>query len=289
MIDQSTADYCADTIRRHDNDRYLISLFAPAARRPALWALYAFNLEVARTRETVSEPALGDIRLQWWRDALDAAAAGQAPQAPVAQALEALLAEHPLDRAALGGLIDARERDLDDEPPPDMAALETYAEASGGALAVLTLAVLGGGGDAAQRSAHHAGTAYALAGLLRALPALARSGRIVLPAAVLAEAGLAPGQVSDRARQAKETGIGGRLAPAVRGVADTARRHLEAARRERGAVPAAARSALLPAALAAHDLARLARCGYDPFDGRLARRGVGRPLTVARAAMLRRY
>jgi len=65
------ASYCAQLLRRQDADRYLTALFAPGDRREALFALYAFNLEVARAREVVSEPFMGLIRLQWWRDALD--------------------------------------------------------------------------------------------------------------------------------------------------------------------------------------------------------------------------
>jgi phytoene synthase len=57
----------AELVRRHDRDRYMTALFAPAARREALFALYAFNYEIARVREAVTQPTLGQIRLQWWR------------------------------------------------------------------------------------------------------------------------------------------------------------------------------------------------------------------------------
>jgi NADH dehydrogenase [ubiquinone] 1 alpha subcomplex assembly factor 6 len=63
--------YCAQQLRRLDPDRYLTALFAPDRRREGLFALYAFNLEVARAREAVREPMMGLIRLQWWRDALE--------------------------------------------------------------------------------------------------------------------------------------------------------------------------------------------------------------------------
>ena len=60
-------------IRRHDRDRFQTALFAPAARREALFALYAFNYEIARVREVVTEPMLGRIRLEWWRENIAAA------------------------------------------------------------------------------------------------------------------------------------------------------------------------------------------------------------------------
>ena len=62
-----------ELVRRHDRDRYQTALFAPADRREALFALYAFNYEIARVRESVTQPMLGQIRLQWWREVIDAA------------------------------------------------------------------------------------------------------------------------------------------------------------------------------------------------------------------------
>jgi len=68
----------ADALRRHDRDRYLSALFVPADRRGAAIALYVFNHEIAKTREVVTEPLLGQIRLQWWREAIGEAYAGGA-------------------------------------------------------------------------------------------------------------------------------------------------------------------------------------------------------------------
>src|SRR5205085_10532913 len=70
----------AALVRQHDRDRYQTALFAPAERREALLALYAFNYEIARVREIVSEPMLGQIRLHWLREVLDAAYAGSTPR-----------------------------------------------------------------------------------------------------------------------------------------------------------------------------------------------------------------
>ena len=62
-------------MRKHDPDRYFSALFAPADRRPFLFALYAFNHELAHVGESVREPMIGEIRLQWWRETLDGARA----------------------------------------------------------------------------------------------------------------------------------------------------------------------------------------------------------------------
>jgi len=134
----------AEMVRRHDHDRFQTGLFAPARKRNALFALYAFNYEIARVRETVTEPMLGQIRLQWWREVVETAYAGTAPrQHVVAIALTEAIREFALTRSELDRLIDSRERDLDPAPPPTLAALEDYAEGSSAPLAILALEVLG--------------------------------------------------------------------------------------------------------------------------------------------------
>src|SRR5512143_2738782 len=87
MMSASAVAYCAEQVRRYDIDRFLCTLFAPPAEREALWSIYAFNLELARIRESVSQPLLGHIRLRWWMDTLDAVCDGRPPNHPVALAL----------------------------------------------------------------------------------------------------------------------------------------------------------------------------------------------------------
>src|SRR5437870_4187177 len=115
----------AALVRRHDRDRYQTALFAPADRREALFALYAFNYEIARVRELVSQPMLGQIRLQWWREAVAAAFAAAPPrQHEVAGPLAAVIADHRLARSHFDRMIDTRERDLAEEPPATLAHLK---------------------------------------------------------------------------------------------------------------------------------------------------------------------
>ena len=118
--------YCAAEVRRADYDRFLAALFAPAPAREGLFALYAFNHEVAKVRETVSEPMLGQIRLQWWREAIDGLYAGKARAHPVVEALarDARVREGGLSRAHFDRLIDAREFDLAGRAPATLAELE---------------------------------------------------------------------------------------------------------------------------------------------------------------------
>ena len=116
-----------ELVRRADPDRYFSALFAPADKRPLLLALYAFNVEIARVRELVSEPVIGQIRLQWWRDAIAEFAEGKVRSHPVAEALARALQARPIQAAHFERLLVAREFDLLDTPPADLAALEEYA------------------------------------------------------------------------------------------------------------------------------------------------------------------
>src|SRR5690348_18403283 len=113
--DAASGSSLAALVRDSDRDRYQTALFAPAGRREALLALYAFNYEIARVRETVTTPMLGQIRLQWWREVLDAAYAGAPPrQHPVVLPLSAAIRAFGLARRPFDRLIDTRERDLAD-------------------------------------------------------------------------------------------------------------------------------------------------------------------------------
>ena len=280
----------AAMVRRHDPDRYKTALFARSDRREALFTLYAFNYEVARVRESVTTPMLGQIRLQWWREVVDMAYAEAPPRTHlVAAPLTAAIRDFGLTRERFDRLIDAREADLADEPPATQAVLEAYAEATSSNVIRLALEILGNrpdvdrrlpAGDAAEAAAFHVGIAYALAGLLRAMPFHARSGRCYIAAEIAAASGLDP---VDYAEQ--------RASPAVRqaaaAIGAAAAGHLQAARRYRTGIPRALLPALLPAIVAERALARLRKAGWNPFDPRV---GTPEPLLTWRlaGALLRR-
>ena len=258
-----------ELVQRHDRDRYQTALFAPADRREALFALYAFNYEIARVRESVTEPMLGQIRLQWWREVIEAAYAGEAPRRhEVALPLTAAIREFGLSRSHFDRMIDAREVDLSDGPPADMAALAEYADGTSAELIRLAVGVLEperrhSAGPAVADATAHVGIAYALAGLLRAMPFHATTGRSYIPADLASEAGLHLRDYSDLRPTAG-------LQRAVSRIANTAESHLVSSRQLRAEVPRGALPALLPAVIADRTLVRLQRAGWNPFDPRLA-------------------
>ena len=249
-------------MRRHDRDRYQTALFAPAARREALFALYAFNYEIARVRESVTQPMLGQIRLQWWRENIAAAfEGGPIRHHPVAMALTTVIRGLRLSRDHFDRLIDGRETDLADEPPATLAALEDYAEATSARLVYLALEVLGMHDPSASNAGLHVGIAYSLSGLLRAMPFRARQ---IIPADIPTPNG-------------------------VTELAAAASRHLRAARLRGNRIPRSALPALLPAVIARHSLARLKRAGYDPFDQRLVAPDPLQSWRLAAAMLLNRF
>lgn len=274
--------YCLDQIRRFDHDRYLCALFAPEQDRRRLSALYAFNLEIARVREAVSEPIIGQMRLQWWRDALGEFATGTIRTHPVAQALARALAERPVRPELFERLLTAREFDLTDDPPADLAALETYAADTSSALLQAGLDLLGITDSAAEAAAEHVGVAWSLTGLLRAVPFHARRRRLYLPDDLLMQAKV------DREQLFEGRGGTG-VAEVTRAVAARAMAHLKDARAHRRRIPGGARPVLLPAVLAERHLKRLARAGYDPFAPELRRPVTGNALWLTLAALRRRF
>ena len=246
--------------RAADYDRYLSAVFAPAARREALFALIAFNHEIARIPEAVSEPMLGRIRLQWWREVLEAAYAGEPTRRhEVAMPLADAIRTCALDRAPFDRLLDGREADLEPNGPPDLAALERYAAATGGSLTALMLQASGPDTAQALEAGRQVGTAWALVGTLRAAPRAAAQGRLTLPADLLATAGIATEDL--RVGRAFD-----RFAGVAEPVAHRAQALLDAARKARRVVPRQGRGVLLIGRLADLYLARLRRAAWDPRD-----------------------
>ena len=97
---QDAFAHCAELVRTADRDRYLAALFAPAERRDALFALYAFNVEIGRVREVAREALPGEIRLQWWSDVLSGERDGEAAANPIAAALLSAIERQGFRRAA---------------------------------------------------------------------------------------------------------------------------------------------------------------------------------------------
>lgn len=131
-------------LKRHDPDRYRAALFAPQPARDDLITLYAFYYQIAKVHEVASEPMIAQIRLQWWRDAVDEIYTGKTVRShEVATPLAEMLLRTKLDRFSIDQLIEGRERDLVLEPLLDAKDAERYVDDTAGRLMSLAAELCG--------------------------------------------------------------------------------------------------------------------------------------------------
>jgi 15-cis-phytoene synthase len=254
----SNLQHCTAIVRAHDRDRYLASLFAPAQHRPALHALYAFNVEIERVRDAAREPIPGEIRLQWWREVLLGKRDGEAAAHPVASALKETIVRYRIDPERLIALIDAHTFDLYDEPFATLDDFDNYAALSEGIVLGTAAAILGGEGVSVSTLVRHAVIAATITHSLTTLPRHASRRQIYIPR-----------EVMDRHALIPESIIARQDSPALRDALFEMRRHawrqLQAGALEAGEVPIAISPALLPLASVGPQLRRMDRRGYEPF------------------------
>lgn len=203
-------------------------------------------MDVARVPDATSNPQVGNLRLQFWRDAITRALDLRPPKEPVAVLLAAaqafLLAQtdggSKLSRVWLHRVVNEREKHLHNRPYVDLASLESYAENSYSSLLYATLQAAGITSLTADHVASHIGKAQGIVAVLRGLPLLAfpgqanhhsmgqepRQGVVMLPLDVMAERGVKEHEVLKRGADA--TG----LRDAVFTVATRANDHLITAR-----------------------------------------------------------
>jgi phytoene synthase len=256
---QEAYSYCENLVREADKDRFLASLFAPAERRPHLYALYAFNVEISRVREASRQALPGEMRLQWWRDALSGRGFGSVTANPVATALLDTLVRYRLSATPLIDLLQARSFDLYDEPMPTLSEFEYYARWTSSSLIEIAASILVGGiSPAIVEPARHAGMAYAITALMRALPVHMARRQLYLPLDLL-----------DRHRVAREDIFAGTATPQLRAALAELRRmvraHLALLNAGIRDIPPTAAPAFIPVALVPSWLARMDRRRYDPF------------------------
>jgi 15-cis-phytoene synthase len=251
--------FCAELVRSHDFPRYASTLFVPPLPRRGLLALYAFNAEITRVRESVSQPLPGEIRLQWWSDMLAGKAYGGVEGNPVAAELLAAIQHWGLPVEPLARLVDEHQFDLYNDPMPTMAALEGYANDTSSALFGLATLMLGPPSEAIDHLARHAGLAQGFAQVIAGLPRDASRRQLFLPLQLLENRGGGMEEV-----------FACRPTPAIRAalveLIGEAEHHLETAMLLLAEVPPPVRPAFLPLALVRRDLKRMSRAEADPFQ-----------------------
>ena len=251
--------HAAAALREGDRDRYLSTLVLTGEYRDAVTALYAFNADVASVRERVSNPAPGEIRLQWWSDALGGEGHGVVRQNPVADALLDTMARYTIPAGTLLRLIGARRFDLYDDPMPDLETFEGYAGETVSTLYQLAAMILNDGetietGDAAG----HLGVAHAMIGHLRAFGHVSAQGRIMLPWSIFEANGVSEGEIfSGTASEGVTEALGQ--------ISELAVEHLNKAEAAIGRLPGRLRPAFAPIAVLDAQLTRYLKGSGGPF------------------------
>lgn len=250
-------DVVRTAARAYERDRYLAALLAPRDAQPDLIALAAFAGEVARIPTFVTEPMMGEIRLQWWRDAL-AKPPGESAGHPIADAVRDAVRRHGLPVAEFERVIDAHASRLHADTPADDSALAVYLAGAEATLFQLSWRVL------ASPQQHDppdvltaAAQAYGTARMLLELPAHLAEGRTLIPESRLAAAGVTLEQL-----RAGTAGAAGEML--LRGLTAGVRHQLNTVRGALRDSAAPVRLSLLPLALVEPYLRALERVGSDP-------------------------
>lgn len=276
-------DTCLALLREGDRDRYLCALLTPKSHRGAITALYAFNMEIARIRDIVTEPMMGEVRLQWWNDVIAGPSGAAAAGHPVAMALLKAIDDHALPRETLINMIEARQFDLYDDPMPDRNTFEGYAGETASALIQLCARVLDARGNAAPAdAAGHAGAAQLIAGSLLLLPLHRSRGQLYVPADILKSAGLD----RDGFLAGKETGS---INQALTAFVALGQEHLRKAREASGQIAAECFAAFLPVALVKPVLDRAEKSGAALLEAPLVIPQWRRQIRLWNAARRRQF
>jgi len=245
----------AAELRRADRDRYLSVLYAPEDKRGALFALYAFNAEIASIRDRIHEPLPGEIRLQWWRDIITAGTPESAGGYPLATAVISAIRQHHLPVQAFENYLEARIFDLYDDPMPSRTDLEGYCGETASCMIQLAAFILDPkAATDVTDLAGHAGCAQAIAGLLRLLPLHRSRGQCFVPRDILAAVGASVATLLE----GKDQAALGRIVGAMTALA---RDHLAFFKSGVATIPPSLRPAFLPVALVSAYLDAIDRRG----------------------------
>ena len=269
---------CAQEVRRHDWDRYLFTLFAPADVREDLFTILAFNTEIARIPDMVSEPLLGQIRLQWWQDSINKIYAGSSDGIQghyIFEHIPRVILERGLSKSLFDQLFEARASDFSRSPPKNEQALVDYVFGTSAALNILLLEIIGEKNGFEDKAAE-VGIAWGLTGLIRALPNLAKQGRFPLPISLIA-----PDQNLSE--------FNNDMVHAIQSVCVIAKDYLDRSLERNISVSKVHRSVFLSSILTTLYLKQISESGYNPYsiDSRNGR--VSRQFVVAVGALLGNY
>ncbi|EKM49521.1 uncharacterized protein PHACADRAFT_166889 [Phanerochaete carnosa HHB-10118-sp] len=256
--------YCRDFVQKRDYEAYLVSQVYPRDHRDAFYALRAFYIELSTMQESVSNSIIGNMRMQFWKDALKDFSDGRPPKHPIALALYEASGRFNLPMYHLKRMIEARDAELQTPTHLTLDSLTAHAESTSSTFLYLLLSMLNqSSSHDFSHAASHVGVAHTIATLLRALPYHASKRHMVIPAEVTARHGVSQEEVFRQGGNAKG------IDDAAYEFATLANDHLITAREmfkdTAGKVPGPVKPVFLNAVPAAVYLERLEKANFNVF------------------------
>ncbi|KAG8931597.1 hypothetical protein FRC02_002472 [Tulasnella sp. 418] len=237
-------------------------------------------------RESVSKPVIGQMRMQFWRDALKSIQQDKPPQHPIAIALHQASKKAHLSPYHLKRIIDARDQDLYAPTHPTLSSLNAYAESTSSTVYYLLLSLLSQNSSSTHSHAlSHIGTATTITTLLRALPFHASQRRSIIPTEIASKHGLIEEDLFRYGGSAQG------LDEAVYEFATVANDHVITAREmyKDGGIPRAVMPIYLSAVPVTSYLERLEKVNFDAFHPTLQTRDWRLPFRIWRANSKRMF
>nr|XP_002710745.2 NADH dehydrogenase (ubiquinone) complex I, assembly factor 6 isoform X1 [Oryctolagus cuniculus] len=274
--------YCLELLRKRDYEGYLCSLLLPAESRSSALALRAFNVELAQVKDSVSEKAIGLMRMQFWKKTVEDIYLDNPPHQPVAIELWKAVKRHNLTKRWFMKIIDEREKNLDDKVYCNIQELENYAENTQSALLYLTLETLGIKDLHADHAASHIGKAQGIVTCLRATPYHGSRRKVFLPMDICMLHGVSQEDVLRKSQDKKVRDV-------IYDIASQAHLHLKHARSFHKSVPARAFPAFLQTVSLEDYLKKIQQVDFDIFHPSLQRRNALLPLSLYIQSWRKRY
>ncbi len=250
--------YCARQVKNYDYDRFLITLFAPSHAREHLFSLYAFNYEVAKIRQSVSEPMLGEIRLQWWREAIEGIYDGKPRQHEVVLALDKAIDQCNLPKDLFLKIIDGRCADIYDENPKTLEQFEQYLGTTAGNLMDLGAKILGQDDQHILSLAYDMGLVWGLIGTIRAIRYHVSLNKLSLPQDLMDQYGVTKRDVFSLKEDENIKNL-------IKTLCDAADQHLKQIAADKKYLNKDVRSLFLLSSLSRSYLKSLKKTDYNPY------------------------
>jgi len=266
---QDPDGYCSNLVRERDYEAFLTSPFYPREFRSSYNAIRALYIELASVQESVSNPTIGKMRMQFWRDAVKSISDGRPPMHPIALALYEASQKTNVQTLSyhLKRIVDARDAELHTPTHLTVDSLIGHAEATSSTFLYAILSLLSlSSSSTLSHAASHLGVSQGITTLLRALPYHASQGRLIIPAEITARHGVSQEEVFRKGGDARG------IQDAVFEFATVANDHLTTALEMfnedgfDGKVPPRARPVFLSGVPTRMFLERLQAANFDAFE-----------------------